>query len=575
MAYVLALDQGTTSSRAILFDHDGKIKAQAAHEFKQHFPGAGWVEHDPYDILTSQLSAAIEVFGRAGIRPRDVTGLGITNQRETTIVWERNSGKPIYNAIVWQDRRTAKVCKTMRDNGSEKMVREKTGLLIDSYFSATKIAWILDNVKGARAKAEAGKLAFGTVDTWLIWNLTSGKKHITDQTNASRTLLYNIVKGEWDKDLLKLFKIPESMTPEVVWSSERVGQVTTSLGLGAVEIAGIAGDQQSALFGQLCIKPGDAKNTYGTGCFLLQHIGEKFVLSKNRLITTLVCSTKKKLEYAMEGSIFVGGAVVQWLRDNLNLIRKSEDIEKLAATVKDSGGLMFVPAFVGLGAPYWDPYARGMLIGLERGTENGHIARAALDSIAFQVGDVLEAMDSETKHRFKELRVDGGAAVNDLLMQRQADLLGIPVVRPAVIETTALGAAYLAGLATDFWDSPAEIRKQVKKGERFEPRMGKKEARALRDHWRDAVKRSRDWSEGAESRSDRSDGKPGKAKRSKRPVLPKSVKKLIAAKDLESQKESKTVKSDDDVKAAPADGSKDKRKKKKSKAKTEMTRKRA
>ncbi len=498
MSYVLALDQGTTSSRAILFDRDGHIKAQAQHEFPQHFPAPGWVEHDPVDILTSQLSAAVEVFARAGVRPRDVAGLGITNQRETTIVWDRESGEPIYNAIVWQDRRTAGACKRLRDNGAEQMVRERTGLLIDPYFSGTKVAWILDNVAGARARAEAGKLAFGTVDSWLVWKLTSGKRHVTDQTNASRTLLYNIVDGEWDAELLKLLKIPASMMPEVVWSSARLGQVTTSLGLGAIEIAGIAGDQQAALFGQLCIKPGDAKNTYGTGCFLLRHIGDRFVLSEKRLITTLACSTRKKLEYALEGSIFIGGAVVQWLRDNLKLIRRSEEVEALAASVKDSGDVMLVPAFVGLGAPYWDPYARGLIIGLERGTEAGHIARAALESIAFQVGDVLEAMVAETRHPFKELRVDGGAAANDLLMQFQADLLGIPLVRPAVLETTALGAAYLAGVATDFWGSPEEIRKQREDGARFHPQMDRKDALAARTRWRDAVERSRHWSRGSE-----------------------------------------------------------------------------
>jgi glycerol kinase len=497
MPYILALDQGTTSSRAILFDQDGKIKAQAQHEFRQHFPAPGWVEHDPVDILTSQLSAAVEVFARAGVRPRDVAGLGITNQRETTIVWDRESGDPIYNAIVWQDRRTAGACQRLRDDGVEPMVRERTGLLIDSYFSGTKVAWILDNVPGARRRAEAGKLAFGTVDSWLVWKLTSGKKHVTDHTNASRTLLYNIVEGKWDPELLKLLRIPASMMPEVVWSSARVGQVTTSLGLGAIEIAGLAGDQQAALFGQLCIKPGDAKNTYGTGCFLLQHIGDRFVLSEKRLITTLVCSTRKKLEYALEGSIFIGGAVVQWLRDNLNFIRTSAEVEKLAASVKDSGEVMFVPAFVGLGAPYWDPYARGLIIGLGRGTEMGHIARAALDSIAFQVGDVLEAMDAETRNPFRELRVDGGAAANDLLMQFQADLLGIPLVRPPVLETTALGAAYLAGLATDFWASPEEIWKQREDGDRFEPKMDRKDALAARERWRNAVERSRDWSRGS------------------------------------------------------------------------------
>jgi glycerol kinase len=402
MAYILALDQGTTSSRSILFGKDGNIVAEGQREFKQIYPQGGWVEHDPFDLLSSQMSSVAEVLGKAGIRPRDLAALGITNQRETTIVWERATGKPVYNAIVWQDRRTAERCQQMKNEGNEETVRQKTGLLIDPYFSSSKIAWILENVAGARQKAEAGQLAFGTVDSWLIWNLTSGKRHITDCTNASRTMLYNIVEGKWDADLLKLFGIPESMMPEVVWSSERIGPVSTTLGLEATEIAGIAGDQQSALFGQLCIRPGDAKNTYGTGCFLLQNIGEQFVLSERRLITTLICSLDKKLEYALEGSIFVGGAVVQWLRDSLQLIRKSSEVNALAATVEDSGGVVLVPAFVGLGAPYWDPYATGLLIGLRRGTKPGHIARAAEESIAFQVADVIDAMDADTKCPFKE-----------------------------------------------------------------------------------------------------------------------------------------------------------------------------
>ncbi len=511
MPYVLSLDQGTTSSRAILFEKNGTIKALAQHEFAQHFPNPGWVEHDPFDILTSQLSAAVEVLGRAGVRPRDIAALGITNQRETTIVWERESGKPIYNAIVWQDRRTAPMCKRLRDEGHEQTIRERSGLLVDSYFSGTKIAWILDNVAGARAKAEAGKLAFGTVDTWLIWNLTSGKRHVTDHTNASRTLLYNVVEGKWDAELLKILNIPESMMPEVVWSSEKVGQVTTSLGLGTVEIAGIAGDQQAALFGQLCIHRGDAKNTYGTGCFLLQNIGDKFALSNNRMLTTLTCSLDKKLEYAFEGSIFIGGAVVQWLRDNLRMIRSSDDVEALAASVKDNGGVMFVPALVGLGAPYWDPYARGMIIGLERSTQPGHIARAALESIAFQVADVVDAMDQDSPDPFKQLRVDGGAAVDDLLMQFQADLLGIPVLRPPVIETTALGAAYLAGLATDFWENPKEIMEKRKEDTRFEPKLDRDRAKEQRARWRDAVERCKAWIEPGHETTHESDRRQEKA----------------------------------------------------------------
>jgi len=495
MTYILSLDQGTTSSRAILFTHDGKIHSQAQQEFKQIYPQASWVEHDPFDILTSQLSCVVAVLGKAQVTPSDIVAAGITNQRETTIVWDRETGKPVYNAIVWQDRRTAEACDKLTQAGAADTVRNKTGLLIDPYFSGTKIAWILDNVAGARERAEAGKLAFGTVDSWLIWNLTSGKKHVTDATNASRTLLYNIVEGRWDADLLKLLRVPESMMPEVVWSSEKVGAVTTAtLGLGSVEIAGIAGDQQAALFGQLCLNPGDAKNTYGTGCFLLQHLGDKFGLSQKRLITTLVCSLNKKLEYAFEGSVFIGGAVVQWLRDNLRLIRTSAEVESLAATVTDSDGLVLVPAFVGLGAPYWDPYASGLLIGLRRSTQPGHIARAALESISFQVADVLEAMNGDTEIPCQTLRVDGGAAANNMLMQCQSDLLGIPVLRPLVIETTGLGAAYLAGLATGFWESPEEIRKLQDPATRFEPSMPASKAALARERWKNAVERSKRWS---------------------------------------------------------------------------------
>jgi glycerol kinase len=497
MDYILSLDQGTTSSRSILFGKDGKIVAHGQREFKQIYPQGGWVEHDPYDILSSQMSSVVEALGKARIRPRDLAGVGITNQRETTIVWDRQTGKPVYNAIVWQDRRTAERCQQMKTDGMEETVRSKTGLLIDPYFSSSKIAWILENVDGARQKADAGQLAFGTVDSWLIWNLTSGKKHITDRTNASRTMLYNIVKDRWDPDLLKLFGIPESMMPEVAWSSEKIGQVTTTLGLEAAEIAGIAGDQQSALFGQLCIKPGDAKNTYGTGCFLLQNIGTEFILSQKRLITTLICSLDKKLEYALEGSIFIGGAVVQWLRDSLQLIRRSSEVGQLAASVEDSDGVVLVPAFVGLGAPYWDPYASGLLIGLRRSTRPGHIARAAEESIAYQVADVIEAMDADTKVPFHELRVDGGAALDDLLMQFQADLLGVPVIRPAVNETTALGAAYLAGLALGFWSSPEEIRKLRTADTRYEPQSQPKIA-AGRERWKRAIERSRNWHKGDE-----------------------------------------------------------------------------
>lgn len=477
----------------MLFDHDGTIAGLAQHEFKQHYPDTGWVEHDPMDILTSQLSSAVEVLAKARVRPRDVVALGIANQRETTIVWDRETGVPVYNAIVWQDRRTAAFCDQLRAGGNEEEIRNKTGLLIDPYFSGTKVAWILDNIDGARRRAEDGKLAFGTVDSWLIWNLTSGKRHITDRTNASRTLLYNIVADRWDIDLLKMFRIPQSMMPEVVWSSESVGRVTTSLGLGEVEIAGIAGDQQAALFGQLCVSPGDAKNTYGTGCFLLQHMGEKFTLSKERMITTLACSTDRKLQYALEGSIFIGGAVVQWLRDKMEFFEKAPDIEKLAASVKSSNQVVLVPAFTGLGAPHWDPYASGMIIGLQRSTGPGEIARAAIESIAFQVTDVLRAMEQDTEYGLRKLRADGGAADNNMLMQFQADMLGIPVERPAILETTAQGVAYLAGLATGFWADTDEIASTRPEGQTFQPQMDREQAKKQYARWQNAVDRSKGW----------------------------------------------------------------------------------
>ena len=494
MAYILALDQGTTSSRAILFDEAGAIAAIAQHEFEQFYPQPGWVEHDPMEILTSQFSCAVEALGKVGARPRDVAAIGITNQRETVIVWDRATGKPVYPAIVWQDRRTAAACAALEQSGVGEDVSNQTGLVLDPYFSATKVAWILDHVPEARARADRGELAFGTVDSWLIWNLTSGHRHVTDVTNASRTLLYNIVKGEWDVELLRVFNIPASLLPEVVWSSQKVGEVTTSLGLGGIPIAGIAGDQQAALFGQLCWKRGEAKNTYGTGCFLLKNIGTQFVRSKNRLITTLAASAEQRLEYAFEGSIFIGGAVVQWLRDNLKLIHSSRDVEALAASVPDTGGVIFVPAFVGLGAPHWDPQAVGMMIGLRRQTQPGHIARAALESIAFQVADVLEAVESETTP-LAALRVDGGAAVNDLLMQFQADMLGVPVVRPQLTETTALGAAYLAGLATGFWANPQEVEAKRHDDVRFEPKMSASDRAGRRGLWQRAVGRAKSWSD--------------------------------------------------------------------------------
>ena len=490
--YILALDQGTTSSRAILFDQAGAVVDVAQREFPQIFPSGkpGWVEHDPFDILTSQLSAAVEVLGHAGVRPRSIAGLGITNQRETAIVWDRATGKPVYNAIVWQDRRTASMCADLAAGGAEDEVRRRTGLRLDPYFSGTKVAWILDNVSGARERAERGELAFGTVDSWLLWNLTSGKRHITDRTNASRTLLYNIVEDRWDDEMLRLLRVPRSMMPEVVWSSESLGPVSTTLGLEGVEIGGIAGDQQSALFGQMCVEPGDAKNTYGTGCFLLQHIGSEFRQSNNRLLTTLACSTDGRLAYALEGSVFIGGAVVQWLRDGLGILAKSSDVEALARTVPDSGGALFVPAFTGLGAPHWDPYASGMMIGIGRGTTQGHIARAALESIALQVTDLMRAMDADTPAPLRELRVDGGAAANDMLMQFQADLLGVPVHRPACLETTAMGAAFLAGLATGFWSGIQDIQQKQEGGTVFQP---KAEYGALYARWQEAVERAKGW----------------------------------------------------------------------------------
>ena len=493
MAYVLALDQGTTSSRAILFDDAGAIAAVAQREFRQYYPQAGWVEHDPEEIFASQLGCAAEVLAKTDARPRDIVSIGITNQRETVVVWERATGRPIYPAIVWQDRRTAAQCRALEERGAGEAVAARTGLVLDPYFSATKLGWILDNVAGARARAERGELAFGTVDSWLVWNLTGGRRHVTDVTNASRTLLYNIVKGEWDGDMLGIFDVPAAMLPEVAWSSERVGEVAAMQDLAGVPIAGMAGDQQAALFGQLCWQAGEAKNTYGTGCFLLEHIGTEFRRSRQRLITTVAASAEKRLEYALEGSLFIGGAVVQWLRDNLKLIGAATDVEALAASVPDANGVVFVPAFVGLGAPHWDAHAAGMLIGLRRDTGHGHIARAALEAIACQVADVLDAVASDTGEPLRELRVDGGAAVNNLLMQFQADILGVPVVRPRVTETTALGAAYLAGLATGFWAGPEALRAQRKEDVRFEPRMAAQERAERRARWQKAVARAKEW----------------------------------------------------------------------------------
>ncbi|MFN8096270.1 MAG: glycerol kinase GlpK [Vicinamibacteria bacterium] len=493
MPYILALDQGTTSSRAILFDRDGRIASVAQREFRQIFPRAGWVEHDAHEIWTTQAGVAVEALAAADVQPKDVAAIGITNQRETTIVWDRETGHPIANAIVWQDRRTADACDRLRAEGAEDLVREKTGLVIDAYFSGTKVAWLLDNVPGARERAEKGRLAFGTVDTWLVWQLTGGRLHVTDPSNASRTMLYDIRAQQWDDELLRLLRVPRSVLPEVRSSSEVYGEVTTNLGLAGVKVAGIAGDQQAALFGQMCVSPGLTKNTYGTGCFMLQNTGEEAPASRHKLLTTVAWRRDGRTEYALEGSVFIGGAVVQWLRDGLGIIRSAPDVEALALSVPDNGGVYLVPAFAGLGAPHWDAYARGTLVGITRGTTAGHVARAALEAIAYQSADLLDAMHKDAGTGLAELRVDGGAAKNDLLMQFQADMVGVPVVRPEVTETTALGAAYLAGLATGFWKSTDETAKQWRAERRFEPKMKRADAEALRARWTRAVERAKGW----------------------------------------------------------------------------------
>ena len=465
--YILALDQGTTSSRAIVFNHDGEIVAIAQKEFTQIYPHAGWVEHDPLEIWSTQLSVAAEVIVKAGLSAKDINSIGITNQRETTVVWDRETGQPIYNAIVWQDRRTSAYCDEIRGQGLSKKIQDKTGLIIDSYFSATKAKWILENVAGAKEKAEAGKLAFGTIDTWLIWKLTNGQTHVTDVSNASRTMMYNIHTLTWDEELLELFGIPKSMLPTVKSSSEVYGETAGNILAAKLPISGIAGDQQSALFGQMCIEPGMVKNTYGTGCFMLMNIGNTAKISANNLLTTIAWKINGEVTYALEGSIFIGGAVVQWLRDELGMISKSADVETLASKVKDTQGVYIVPAFAGLGAPHWDQHARGTITGLTRGTNKSHIARAALESIAYQTMDVLKAMEADAGVGIAELRVDGGATANNLLMQFQADLLNCKVIRPEVTEVTAIGAAYLAGLATGFWDSLDQIRSQWKINKTF------------------------------------------------------------------------------------------------------------
>jgi glycerol kinase len=493
MKYLLALDQGTTSSRAILFDAEGQVCAIAQQEFEQLFPRPGWVEHRPGDIWASQSAVAAEVLARAGVRPGEVAAIGITNQRETTLLWDRKTGAPVCNAIVWQDRRTAPICERLRADGAGPLIQARTGLVIDPYFSGTKLQWMLDNVAGARARAERGELAFGTVDSWLIWNLTQGRLHVTDPTNASRTQLFDIHRGCWDDELLALLRVPRALLPAVVPSSGVCGETgANAIGAG-IPLAGIAGDQQAALFGQACFAPGMAKNTYGTGCFMLMATGTTARPSQNQLLTTVAWQTGPGLEYALEGSVFIAGAAVQWLRDGLGVIRSSAGVEGLARSVPDNGGVYFVPAFAGLGSPHWDPYARGAIMGITRGTTAGHLARATLEAIAFQSADLLHAMERDSGLPLLELRVDGGAAVNDFLMQFQADLLQAPVVRPRSVETTALGAACLAGLAVGFWKCREEIAARWAVDRRFEPGRPVAEADDLKAQWHRAVERSREW----------------------------------------------------------------------------------
>lgn len=493
--YILALDQGTTSSRAIIFDHAGQIKAVSQKEFKQYFPKPGWVEHDPNEIWSTQAGVAAEATVKAGLNGKSIKAIGITNQRETTIVWNRETGEAIYNAIVWQDRRTAAFCDKLKQDGHSDTIRSKTGLVIDAYFSGSKIKWILDNVDGARALADAGKLAFGTVDSWLVWKFTRGEVHVTDVTNASRTMLFNIRTQQWDDELLQLLDIPKSMLPEVKQSSEVYGETATTIFASKIPIAGIAGDQHAALFGQMCIDKAMVKNTYGTGCFMLMNIGTEFIESKNNLLTTIAWKINGQIQYAFEGSIFIGGAVVQWLRDGLGIIKTSADVEQLATGVKDTDGVYFVPAFAGLGAPYWDPEARGTIVGLTRGTTSGHLARAALASIAYQTMDVLKAMEADAGMPIKELRVDGGATANDLLMQYQADVLNCKVIRPNVVETTALGAAYLAGLAVGFWKDVSEIQQLWQSEKEFTPADDIESIKTDLEGWKRAVNTARYWAD--------------------------------------------------------------------------------
>ena len=491
--YIMSLDAGTTSNRAILFNHSGEIVGSAQQEFEQIYPHPGWVEHNPVTIWESQLEVAQDVIKQVGISPSQIAGIGITNQRETTILWNKETGKPIHNAIVWQDRRTAEFCDELKDRGLEKTISEKTGLVIDAYFSGTKIKWILDNVEGARDLAKSGKLAFGTVDTWLIWKLTNGNLHITDVSNASRTLIYNILTLEWDKELLEIMDIPVEILPEVKPSSEKYGFTSKEYFGAEIPISGIAGDQQAALFGQMCIEKGMVKNTYGTGCFVVMNTGEKPIVSKNRLLTTIGWQIGDKVTYALEGSIFMGGAVVQWLRDQLGIIKSSSEIEALASEVEDNGGVSFAQGFVGLGAPHWDQYATGAIIGLSRSTGKAHIARAALESIAFRSMEVIETMVKDSEIELNELRVDGGASVNNLLMQVQADCINTKVIRPKVTETTALGAAYFAGLSTGFWESIDEIKMQWQVDREFVPDSDNSKINKTVAKWGKAVERSKNW----------------------------------------------------------------------------------
>jgi len=495
MPVILALDQGTTSSRAILFDYAGAILASAQQEFLQHFPQAGWVEHDPLEIWSSQLEVARAALAGAGLKASDLAAIGIANQRETTVIWDRRTGEPIHNAIVWQDRRTARFCDDLKRAGHGDLITSKTGLVIDAYFSGSKVRWLLDHVPGARKRARCGELAFGTMDTWLLWKLTGGALHCTDPSNASRTLLFNVHSGAWDEELLRLLDVPRELLPDVRSSSEVYGQTAPDLFGTPVPIAGIAGDQQAALFGQNCFARGLAKNTYGTGCFVLMNTGTQPVASRHRLLTTVAWRTGAQTEYALEGSVFIGGAVVQWLRDGLGLIKSSADVEALAASVPDCGGVYLVPAFAGLGAPHWDQYARGTMTGLTRGTTAGHIARAALEGIAFQVADVLEVMQADSGSPVLELRVDGGASTNNLLLQFQADLLQVPVVRPKVAETTAFGAACLAGLAVGFWKDRTEVGQAWQPDRTFEPSKSPQEVAHRRSRWAEALNRAREWEE--------------------------------------------------------------------------------